>query len=41
MEACKIDFAFEEGFERKNSKINASGKGPGRRKIKRNRKGRR
>ncbi len=41
MEACKIDFAFEEGFERKNSRTNASGKGPGRRKIKRNRKGRR
>ena len=44
MDAAKIDFAFEEGFERgnsKNSNKNAGDKGPGRRKIKRNRKGRR
>lgn len=44
MDAAKIDFAFEEGFERgnsKNSNKNAEDKGPGRRKIKRNRKGRR
>lgn len=44
MDAAKIDFAFEEGFERngRNAGKNKAGdKGPGRRKIKRNRKGRR
>lgn len=44
-DAAKIDFVFEEGFERSGSRSsgnkNAGDKGPGRRKIKRNRKGRR
>ena len=44
-DAAKIDFVFEEGFERSDSRSsgnkNAGDKGPGRRKIKRNRKGRR
>lgn len=45
-DAAKIDFVFEEGFERGNGgrnpgKNKAGDKGPGRRKIKRNRKGRR
>ncbi|MCR5593663.1 MAG: ribonuclease R [Saccharofermentans sp.] len=42
-EANKIDFVFEEGFERSFGKIKDSDKKrqPGRRKIKRNRKGRR
>lgn len=43
-EANKIDFVFEEGFERSFGKGNqkeASVKKPGRRKLKRNRKGRR
>ena len=45
MDAAKIDFVFEEGFERSGSRNSggkkAGDKGPGRRKIKRNRKGRR
>ena len=41
LDAAKIDFVFEEGFERNGSKNKAGDKGPGRRKIKRNRKGRR
>ncbi len=44
LDAAKIDFVFEEGFERgyRKSKSNDSAKkGPGRRKLKRNRKGRR
>ncbi len=43
-DAAKIDFVFEEGFEKNTSRSgnkNAGDKGPGRRKIKRNRKGRR
>ncbi|MBP3810610.1 MAG: ribonuclease R [Clostridiales bacterium] len=44
-DAAKIDFVFEEGFERSGSRSsgnkNAGDKGPGRRKIKRNRMGRR
>ncbi|MBR1796872.1 MAG: ribonuclease R [Clostridiales bacterium] len=43
-EAAKIDFVFEEGFERRSggrNVKNAGDKGPGRRKLKRNRKGRR
>lgn len=44
-DSAKIDFVFEEGFERSGSRSsgnkNAGDKGPGRRKIRRNRKGRR
>ena len=44
LDAAKIDFVFEEGFEKghgKGKQIKSAEKGPGRRKLKRNRKGRR